>query len=60
MASGTPKSTKDESDAHKSDDDNSGAESDNSTVTDKKLNDFYLERQAEYDRKRAERKARRK
>lgn len=29
-------------------------------MTDKKLNDFYLERQAEYDRKRAERKARRK
>jgi hypothetical protein len=29
-------------------------------MTDKKLNDFYLERQAEYDKKRAERKARRK
>ena len=29
-------------------------------MTDKKLNDFYLERQAEYDRKRAERKAGRK
>lgn len=29
-------------------------------MTDKKLNDFYLERQAEYDRKKAERKASRK
>ena len=29
-------------------------------MTDKKLNDFYLERQAEYNRKRAERKAGRK
>lgn len=29
-------------------------------MTDKKLNEFYLERQAEYDRKRAERKAGRK
>lgn len=29
-------------------------------MTDKKLNDFYLERQAEYDRKKAERKAGRK
>lgn len=29
-------------------------------MTNKKLNDFYLERQAEYDRKRAERKAGRK
>lgn len=29
-------------------------------MTDKKLNDFYLERQAAYDRKRAERKAGRK
>lgn len=30
------------------------------SMTDKKLNEFYLERQAEYDRKKAERKAGRK